>query len=88
MEIKDADARKFSVDMFCDDALGEVWPGLFLAHIVSESTGACGRHIVDDNVWFRGEAFEKFGQVVKSSSLAAIVGAAGRPEEEVAAGVA
>ena len=59
-----------------------------MSDIVVELRNAGGRHVIDDDVGFGGEAFEQFGETVELSNFAAVIRADGGPKEEIAAFIA
>ena len=71
-----------SINMLVDDALGECSPRLLLRYVINKLCNAFRRHIVDNDVWFGGEALKELGHAIKLRNLLAVVSPDGGPKKQ------
>ena len=87
-ECRTASTSAFAgIDVLADDLVAQRRPGLLGLHVEEQVVEDRRGHVVDVDVGLGEKGFEEVSDAAAVCDLAAVVAAAGGPEEEVAAGV-
>ena len=64
---------EISVNVFVNDALRKAVPRPLLVDIVNERRLRCRRHVINNDVWFRGIPLEKLREAMECRNLARVI---------------